>query len=99
MLTSSSAMLTLELSTEPCRSVPRPLRPGVPVCGAPLEPDSSSRFWPMACRPAGLMKAVSCRLPTCVAAVEPGSSTEIVPSEPTVTLCAPSGTVMAGCTW
>ena len=38
MLTISSTTLTLELSREPCTSVPSPVRPGVPVCGGPLDP-------------------------------------------------------------
>ena len=40
MFTSSSTTLTLEPSSEPCCSVPRPLSPGVLVCAGPLAADS-----------------------------------------------------------
>ena len=98
MFTSSSTTLTLELSSEPCSIRPRPFRPGVPLCAGPLAADSSSRFSPRGCRPAGLMKSMSCSEPTCVGALWPASCTVTTPSAPIVTLCAPSGIVMPGCT-
>src|SRR3546814_2606563 len=44
MLTSSSTTLTFEVSSAPCASVPRPFKPGVPVCGVPLADGKSTRL-------------------------------------------------------
>ena len=56
------------------RATPRPFRPGVPVCAGPLAADSTSRFSPRGCRPAGLTKSASCSVPTCVGADWPATA-------------------------
>ena len=99
MLTSSSTTLTLELSRLPWTVVPRPVRPGVPVCGVPLETVSLKRFSPMGCSPSGLTKSASWMLPICCGALLPATSAVTVPSDPMVTLWVLAGTVMVGCSW
>src|SRR6202044_2252042 len=96
MLTSSVTVLTLDVSSDPCASVPSPLSPGAPTCGEPLDPDSTRRLLPEGCNPCTLMKFASCTWPTVVAFAAPGAVTETVPSLPTVTDCEPTGMVMAG---
>ncbi len=74
----------------PAVTVPRPLVPGVPACGAPLAADSTSRLLPVGCRPSTLMKFASWIWPICVVAFElPAVVTDTVPSAPTVTDCVP----------
>ncbi|MCY1445325.1 hypothetical protein D9M71_618350 [compost metagenome] len=86
----------MEFSRVFCRVLPKPFRPGVPTCGAPLAAVSRNRLPPVACRPAGLMKSAVCRLPiTCDAAL-PAVVIETVPSWPTVKVWASAGTTMAG---
>jgi len=71
--------------------------PGVDGCGEPLAAVSWNRLPPRACRPAGLMKSTSWIWPTVVGAESPATSTETVPSVPTVIDWVSSGTVSPGC--
>ncbi|MNJ59844.1 hypothetical protein D3C81_1679730 [compost metagenome] len=95
-MTSSSTVLTLEFSRVCCCTTPKPLRPGVPICGAPLAAVSRNRLLPMACRPAGLMKSAVWMLPMICAAGLPAVVIDTVPSWPTVNVCASGGTTIAG---
>src|SRR5439155_16187095 len=49
----SSTTSTLACSIEPCRSVPRPSVPGLPICGSPLAGVEPKRLCPDAVSPAG----------------------------------------------
>src|SRR3990172_2713065 len=82
-LTSSDTTSTFERSKKPCRSVPKPFWPGVPVVGEPEAADSAYRLPPSLDKPAGFAKRTSVRLPTVVELFgEPAVITEIVPSVP-----------------
>ncbi|MDT4869013.1 hypothetical protein FQZ97_1040200 [compost metagenome] len=95
-MTISSTTLTLEFSRVFCRVVPKPLRPGVPTCGAPLAAVSRNRLLPIASRPAGLMKSAVCRLPTICGCGLPSVVTDTVPSSPTVKVRTSLGRTIAG---
>ncbi|MCY1443881.1 hypothetical protein D9M71_603200 [compost metagenome] len=95
-MTISSTVLTLDVSRVFCSVEPKPFRPGVPTCGAPLAAVSRNRLLPTACRPAGLMKSAVCRLPITWAAGLPATVMDTVPSRPTVKVCASFGMTMAG---
>src|ERR1700735_621278 len=95
MLTSSVTVFTLDVSKEPCVSVPRPLVPGVPAWGAPLAADSTKRLLPCGCRPSSLMKSASCTCPIEVVLLVADTAVT-TPSLPTVTDWVPAGIVIAG---
>ncbi|MCY1352677.1 hypothetical protein D9M69_389880 [compost metagenome] len=96
MFTISSTTLTLEFSRVFCCTVPRPVRPGVPTCGAPLAAVSRNRLPPMASRPAGLMKSAVWMLPRICGCGLLAVVTETVPSSPTVKVFTSLGSTMAG---
>ena len=94
----SLTTLTLEVSTKPCITLPKPGAPGTPATAVPDAALCRNRLSPCASSPASLGKLASWICPSVVGVVALAIVACTCPAPFTVTAVALFGTVMPGAT-